>query len=196
MDDSDSDDDLVASLVGSGMRGGQKAVGDQLARFRRGESREKFWQRGGPTTCPLSPPPPRGRPTISARAAAVGASSPRAKLLWKKVRNNRLADNGERPAEDAAAEQSRFWRMQYERASAFLFGVDKDIDGRRKNRAEKVMKRVKQLSKRSRSSPGLPRIRRGAQAAGALTSFQAHRLCRTRDWRIRNQEGHPIRSPS
>jgi hypothetical protein len=105
-----------------------------------------------PASSPPASPPVRTSRNFSAlRAAApaAGTSAPRAKLLWKKVRDNRLADNGERPVEGAAAEQSRFWRLQ-NGASAFLFGVDKDVDGRRKNRAEKVMKRVNQLSKRSK----------------------------------------------
>ena len=193
MDDSDSDDDLVASLVGSGMRGGQKAVGDRLARFRRGESRGEILAARRADDMPASspaPPPARTSNNFSARAAAVGASSPRAKLLWKKVRDNRLADNGERPAEDAAAEQSRFWRM-HAGASAFLFGVDKDIDGRRKNRAEKVMKRVKQLSKRSKFTRS-PEFDEELKQLEPLTSFQAHRLCRDKGLAIRNREGHPI----
>ena len=43
--DSDSDDDLIASLVVSGMKGGAKAVGDDFLRFQRGERGES--SRGG-----------------------------------------------------------------------------------------------------------------------------------------------------
>jgi hypothetical protein len=38
--DSDSDDDLIASLVGSGMKGGAKAVGDDFVRFQEGREGE------------------------------------------------------------------------------------------------------------------------------------------------------------
>ena len=195
--DSDSDDDLIASLVGSGMKGGAKAVGDDFLRFQRGErgesSRGEEMRVENPASSPPASPPVRTSRNFSAlRAAApaAGTSAPRAKLLWKKVRDNRLADNGERPVEGAAAEQSRFWRLQ-NGASAFLFGVDKDVDGRRKNRAEKVMKRVNQLSKRSKFARS-SEFDEELKQLQPLTSFQTHRLCRDKGLEIRNKDGHPV----
>ena len=195
--DSDSDDDLIASLVGSGMKGGAKAVGDDFLRFQRGErgesSRGEEMRVENPASSPPASPPVRTSRTFSAlRAAApaAGTSAPRAKLLWKKVRDNRLADNGERPVEGAAAEQSRFWRLQ-NGASAFLFGVDKDVDGRRKNRAEKVMKRVNQLSKRSKFARS-SEFDEELKQLQPLTSFQTHRLCRDKGLELRNKDGNPV----
>ena len=80
--DSDSDDDLIASLVGSGMKGGAKAVGDDFLRFQRGErgesSRGEEMRVENPASSPPSSPPvrtSRNFSTLRAAAPAAGTSA-------------------------------------------------------------------------------------------------------------------------
>ena len=105
---------------------------------------------------------------------------PRGRQLWHKVRLNKDLLIGEGVGTGA----SSYWRRRAG-VGAFLFSVDKDVNGRKKNRGLALRKAAKATSRRTRF-PEDEAFARELESLRDLSRAETHALCKSRGLRVRD----------
>ena len=105
---------------------------------------------------------------------------PRGRQLWQKVRLNKDLLIGEGVGTGA----SSYWRRRAG-VGAFLFSVDKDANGRKKNRGLALRKAAKAQSRRTRF-PEDEAFMIELESLRDLSRAETHALCKARGLRIRD----------
>jgi hypothetical protein len=116
-------------------------------------------------------------PPCRSRARMGG---PRGKQLWRKVRENRKLLIGEFERTGA----SRYWR-QRAGITAFFSSIDRDVNGRAKNRASALRKAAVKLSRRTKF-PESPEFLEELAELSYLSKTETHALCKERGLRVRD----------
>lgn len=108
---------------------------------------------------------------------------PRGRQLWRKVREHKNLLIG-RNSGEASAGASSYWR-RHAGVAAFLFSVDLDVHGRKRNRGEALRKAATKLSRRTRF-PEDEVFKKELASLKDLTRAETHLLCKERGLRVRD----------
>ena len=162
---------VLAAVTPSALKNVGAARGDDATRQTRAAEPSGTTMRSIPREDRLPPLRPKAR-----------MGGPRGRQLWQKVRDNKNLLVGRNSGGGAGV--SSYWRRRAG-VAAFLFSVDLDVNGRKRNRGEALRKAATKLSRRTRFPEDAGFLKELASLKD-LTRAETHALCKERGLRVRD----------